>query len=74
MRKLGQNLLTVTQESQDGTFEGMIEQGFLERSNVESINEMVEMISLLRAYESNQKMIQYQDATLDKAVNEIGRV
>lgn len=74
MRKFGKNLLTVTQDSQDGTFQGKVEQGFLERSNVESVNEMVEMISLLRAYESNQKMIQYQDSTLEKAVNDIGRV
>lgn len=74
MRKYGMNLLTVTEETQDGAFDGTVLQGYLERSNVDSVKEMVEMISLLRAYESNQKMIQYQDATLEKAVNEIGRV
>ncbi|MGI6085978.1 MAG: flagellar basal body rod C-terminal domain-containing protein [Acetivibrionales bacterium] len=74
LRKYGFNLLTATQESQDAEFEGTIQQGFVERSNVVSVKEMVDMITVLRAYESNQKLIQYQDSTLDKAVNEIGRI
>ncbi|KAB2953793.1 flagellar hook-basal body protein [Heliorestis acidaminivorans] len=47
--------------------------GALERSNVNVIQEMVQMISASRAYEANQKSIQAQDGTLDKAVNELGR-
>lgn len=74
LRKYGFNLLTVTNESQDADFEGTIQQGFIERSNVDSVREMVDMITILRAYESNQKLIQYQDSTLDKAVNDIGRI
>lgn len=74
LRKYGFNLLTATEESQDGTFEGTIQQGFVERSNVDSVREMVDMITVLRAYESNQKLVQYQDSTLDRAVNDIGRV
>lgn len=74
LRKYGFNLLTVTGGSQDGVFEGTIQQGFVERSNVDSVKEMVDMITVLRAYESNQKLIQYQDSTLEKAVNEIGRI
>lgn len=74
LRKTGSNLLEATAETQDGTFSGRVVQGRLEMSNVESVREMVDMISVLRAYEANQKMIQYQDATLDKACNEIGRL
>ncbi|HHW23299.1 MAG TPA: flagellar hook-basal body protein [Clostridiaceae bacterium] len=74
LRKYGFNLLTATEESQDAEFEGTIEQGFIERSNVDSVREMVDMITVLRAYESNQKLIHYQDSTLDKAVNDIGKV
>ena len=74
LRKYGFNLLTATAESRDGVFEGIIHQGFVERSNVDSVREMVDMITVLRAYESNQKLIQYQDSTLEKAVNDIGRV
>lgn len=49
-------------------------QGYLETSNVNVINEMVSMIAITRAYETNQKMMQTIDSTLDKAVNEIGKV
>lgn len=51
-----------------------VEQGFLEMSNVNVINEMVDMITITRAYEANQKMIQTIDNVLNKAVNEIGKV
>lgn len=49
-------------------------QGLLEMSNVNVVSEMVEMISVTRAYEANQKVIQTIDSTLDKAVNTLGRV
>lgn len=52
----------------------LVAQGFVEDSNANALEEMVTMISVLRAYESNQKLIQIQDSTLEKAVNEVGRV
>lgn len=51
-----------------------VRQGYLESSNVNSTQAMVDMNLAARAYESNQKVIQYYDRSLDKAVNEIGRV
>lgn len=51
-----------------------IVQGFLESSNVNPVQEMVKMITVMRAYESCQKVIQYQDSTLEQAVTELGRV
>lgn len=51
-----------------------IAQGFVEESNVNAIEEMVNMINLMRAYEANQKVIQTEDSTLEKAVNEVGRI
>ena len=74
LRKTGENLLVATEQTQDGVFNGRIVQGRLEQSNVDSVREMVDMITVLRAYETNQKMIQYQDETLDKACNQIGRL
>jgi flagellar basal-body rod protein FlgG len=35
---------------------------------------MVDMITVSRAYEANQKAVQTHDALLSKAVNEVGRV
>jgi len=51
-----------------------VKQGFTEQSNVNVVSEMVEMISVTRAYEANQKVIQSVDKTLDLAVNSVGRV
>jgi flagellar basal-body rod protein FlgF len=53
---------------------GLVEQGYTEGSNVNSVKQMVEMITVLRSYEANQKIIKTHDELLDKAVNEIGRI
>lgn len=47
-------------------------QGYLEESNVNPIQEMESMIKVSINYESNNKIINYLDQTLEKA-NEIGR-
>ena len=49
-------------------------QGFLENSNVSTVNEMTEMISTLRIFETYQKIIQSNDSMNDQSVNTIGRV
>lgn len=51
-----------------------VRQGSLEVSNVNPLQSMVDLMAAMRAYESNQKVVQYYDKSLDKAVNEIGRV
>lgn len=48
--------------------------GYLEMSNVQSVQEMVNLISITRQYESNQKIIQTYDDTMDVAVNQLGRL
>lgn len=48
-------------------------QGFLEKSNVSAVREMVDMIEVHRAYEANQKTIHTHDQTLGKLINEIIR-
>ncbi len=49
-------------------------QGALEGSNAYAIDEMMNMINIMRAYESNQKVMQTHDSTLEKAVSQIGQV
>jgi len=51
-----------------------VKQGFLESSNVSVVDSMVEMIRFHRNYEANQKSVTSEDDTLNKAVNDIGRV
>lgn len=74
LRKQGENLYVVTDASVEKNFEGTVEQGFLESSNTNSIQEMIDMIATTRAYEANQKIIQTYDETMSKAVNNIGSV
>jgi flagellar basal-body rod protein FlgG len=45
----------------------------IEGSNVNTVEEMVSMITALRAYEANQKSIQSIDSTLDKVINQMNR-
>lgn len=45
---------------------GTLAQGFLENSNVQAVEEMIDMISTQRAYELNSKVIQTADQMLQK--------
>jgi flagellar basal-body rod protein FlgF len=63
---------TVTAVAQGDQVE--IKQGYIERSNVDAAQSMVDLMSALRAYEANQKVVQYYDKSLEKTVNEVGRV
>ena len=71
----GRNLYAPTEASGDETEGipgednvGTIAQGFLEMSNVEVVDEMVNMIVGQRAYEMNSKSIQTSDQMLQTAV------
>ena len=51
-----------------------IQSGYLEMANVQVVSEMVNMISITRQYESNQKILQTYDSSLEIAVKELGKV
>ena len=48
--------------------------GYVEMSNIQVVSEMVQMISISRAYETNQKIIQTYDSTLEIAATQLGKV
>ncbi len=48
--------------------------GALEMSNVNMVREMVNMIELIRAYESHQRVVQTHDETLGRAINDLARI
>ena len=52
----------------------LIMQGFLEQSNVDLSKVMTDMLRTYRGFESNQKVLQAYDQSMQKAVTEIGRV
>jgi flagellar basal-body rod protein FlgG len=76
LRALGENLYQETEASgepvigfpQDEGF-GRIIQGSLESSNVEIVQEMVDMITALRAYEINSKAVQTGEQLAEIANN-----
>jgi flagellar basal-body rod protein FlgG len=74
MRPIGRNLYVATEASgdeiagvpgSDGL--GTVSQGFLEMSNVNVVEEMVNMIISQRAYEMNSKAIQTADEMIQTA-------
>jgi flagellar basal-body rod protein FlgG len=57
---------------QEGGF-GQLVQGYLETSNVEIVQEMVDMIAAQRAYEVNSKAIQTAEEMIQNAINSLNR-
>lgn len=74
LQKEGNSLWQATSTGQDLGEATKLRQGSLESSNVNPIGEMVNLITATRAYEINQKIIQTQDDSLSKSVNDVGRV
>jgi len=50
-----------------------IAQGQLEHSNVNAIDTLIDMIAAQRAFEIEAKILQANDETLDRSVNQLGR-
>lgn len=51
-----------------------VKQGYLEASNVDVSSQLSDMMSVSSEYQSNQRVLKMIDGTLDKAVNEVGKV
>lgn len=73
LERVGDTAFKYRGQGEPGRSNANVNQGQLESANVNSVQEMVEMIAALRHYEANQKALQAHDETLDKAVNEIAR-
>lgn len=82
LRKIGDNLYEMGLDENGevipmvdgGDFSGRLLQGHLESSNMNPVDGMVDMITLLREFEANQKVIKMQDEMLEKAATEIARL
>lgn len=72
--KEGDNLWNPRPTAEIRPATGEINQGFLEASNTNVVNDMVELINNQRIYEAGAKAVITQDSMLDKSVNEVGRV
>lgn len=76
LKNVGDNLLAETPASGQAIFEqpgsnntGELIQNYLESSNVDIVEEMVNMISAQRAYELNSKAVQTADTIMGTSVN-----
>lgn len=79
LEKVGGNLYRIkegfdAQEIPPVAGEVLVNQGFLESSNINVVLEMVKMIELQRQYEAYQKVIQTSDTIDREAYQKVGRV
>jgi flagellar basal-body rod protein FlgF len=74
LEKYGENMYNLVNGGTPQASTARVRQGFIEASNVNVVSEMVNMIQITRAYETNQKVITTIDSTLDKAVNTVGKL
>ncbi len=73
LRKEGNNLYYAESGANKIESNATLMQGYTESSNVNTVSEMVEMITVSRAYEANQKVITNYDTIMGKAATEIAR-
>jgi flagellar basal body rod protein FlgG len=50
----------------------VVQQGYLESSNVKPLTEMIDLVSISRAYEANQRLIQGRDRLLERTLEALG--
>ncbi|MBR6329885.1 MAG: flagellar hook-basal body protein [Lachnospiraceae bacterium] len=74
LEKFGENLYDIDPDQPVLAGTAQVYSGYLEQSNVEIVSEMVQMIAISRQYETNQKVIQTMDSSLDVAVNQLGKL
>ena len=72
--KAGGTLLSMPDDAKLQEASPTVRSGFVERSNVDPATEMAELMDSQRQLEANANMIHIQDETLDKLVNDVGRV
>ncbi|MCR4908451.1 MAG: flagellar hook-basal body protein [Lachnospiraceae bacterium] len=73
LEKYGENYFEPVEGAVQTASPAQVISGYLEQSNVNQVEEMVNMIAINRQYEANQKIITAIDGTLDIAVNNLMR-
>jgi len=77
LEKEGQNLFKLRKGSRatEIPVEGLsVQQGYLEKSNVEIVSEMVNMMEAQRAFEINQKLMTTTDSMESLVINKVGQI
>lgn len=74
LRPVGGTLMKPPASMAIEPYAGQVEAGYLERSNVDPAVELTRLMEAQRTLEANANMIRYQDQTLGRLVNDIGKV
>lgn len=74
IEKYGDNMYQTVDGATVVSATGTIDQGYTEQSNVNVVSEMVDMITVTRAYEAGQKIMKTVDSMLEDSCNTVGRV
>ena len=77
LQKVGNSLYTLKANAGSGPVaaqEMRVQQGFVEGSNVNVIEEMTDMITATRVFEATQQAIKAEDTMDDKLINQVGKV
>lgn len=72
LHSLGSGYFSSTVEPLAVDSKTLVLQGFIEQSNVKSIEEMVAMTTISRHFESNQRVMKTADNLLSQAINQLG--
>lgn len=74
LKKIGETFFQPVEGATMKAGTAQVTQGALEMSNIQVVNEMVNLISITRAYETNQKIMQTYDESLGITVGQLGKL
>ncbi|MBC8107541.1 MAG: flagellar hook-basal body protein [Anaerolineae bacterium] len=72
--KRGSSLISYENAGSLKTAKGSLRSEFVERANVDPATEMSQLMDAQRQLEANANMIKYQDQTLGRLVNDVGKI
>ena len=72
LRYVGNGLYQSEQPANPVTANTRIMQGFIEQSNVKSVDEMMDMVKLSRHFEASHRVMRLSDNLLSNAINQLG--
>jgi flagellar basal-body rod protein FlgF len=74
LRKQGRDLYYRASGQMQTSDDTVVVQGSLEASNVDTAEELTRLLAVSNAYQTNQRVLGMVDESLQKAVNEVGRI
>jgi flagellar basal body rod protein FlgG len=74
LRKRGEGLFAFPQSMQPTPVDATVRSEFVERANLDPTTEMAALMDTQRQIEANANLIRYQDQTLGRLVNDVGKI